>query len=104
MSLNRSEPPSLGSTATLLCMDRTTLTALLKPLLRRELVSIAVDATDRRSRRLALTRAGKLLLARALPIWQRVHADVEALLEDGTFLREGLRVLSDGPTRPASCS
>ncbi|MFZ0853015.1 MAG: MarR family transcriptional regulator [Hyphomicrobiaceae bacterium] len=104
MSLNRSEPPSLGSTATLLCMDRTTLTALLKPLLRRELVSIAVDATDRRSRRLALTRAGKLLLARALPIWQRVHADVEALLEDGTFLREGLRVLSNGPTRPASCS
>src|SRR5215470_2928267 len=38
MSLNRPEPPSIGSVAALLSMDRTTLTAALKPLKRRGLV------------------------------------------------------------------
>ena len=37
MSLNRPEPPSMGSVAALLAMDRTTLTANLKPLERREI-------------------------------------------------------------------
>ena len=50
MSLNRPEPPSIGSVATLLAMDRTTLTAALKPLERRGLVKVAVDKEDRRSR------------------------------------------------------
>ena len=35
MSLNRPQPPSIGSVAALLAMDRTTLTANLKPLERR---------------------------------------------------------------------
>ena len=59
MSLNRPEPPTLGSVATLLAMDRTTLTANLKPLERRGLLTVSVDKEDRRSRRLALTAAGR---------------------------------------------
>src|SRR5712672_1293392 len=55
MSLNRPEPPTMGSVAALLAMDRTTLTANLRPLERRGLVRVAVDNADRRSRRLALT-------------------------------------------------
>ena len=51
MSLNRPEPPTLGSVATLLAMDRTTLTAALKPLERRGLLKVKVDKEDRRSRR-----------------------------------------------------
>src|SRR5262245_44651340 len=47
MSLNRPAPPSLGSMAALLAMDRTTLTANLKPLERRGLVSVATDPKDR---------------------------------------------------------
>ena len=39
-------------------MDRTTLTAALKPLERRRLVKVSVDAEDKRSRRLAITAAG----------------------------------------------
>ena len=35
MSLNRAQSPSIGSVASLLAMDRTTLTAALKPLVRR---------------------------------------------------------------------
>src|SRR5690349_17886796 len=73
MSLNRPEPPTLGSVASLLAMDRTTLTAALKPLERRKLVKIAVDKRDRRSRRLALTAAGRVLLAKAMPIWKAEH-------------------------------
>src|ERR1044071_3393245 len=61
MSLNRPEPPSIGSVAALLAMDRTTLTAALKPLERRELVKVSIDKEDRRSRRLAITAAGRRL-------------------------------------------
>jgi DNA-binding MarR family transcriptional regulator len=80
MSLNRPEPPSIGSVASLLAMDRTTLTAALKPLQRRRLVTVMIDADDRRGRRLKLTGAGRALLARAVPVWRRTHADMERVL------------------------
>ncbi len=80
MSLNRPEPPSIGSVAHLLAMDRTTLTANLKPLERRGLVTVTVDEADKRSRRMALTSAGRSLLAAAVPIWKRTHAAIDRLL------------------------
>ena len=80
MSLNRPEPPTIGSVASLLAMDRTTLTAALKPLQRRRLITVMVDANDRRSRRLKLTPAGRALLARAFPVWRRTHAEIDRLL------------------------
>ncbi|MGQ4274611.1 MarR family winged helix-turn-helix transcriptional regulator [Terrihabitans sp. B22-R8] len=94
MSLNRPEPPTLGSVAELLAMDRTTLTANLKPLERRGLLTVAVDPSDRRARRLALTDAGRLVLAQATPIWTRVHGEIEAGLPDAEALRAGLLALS----------
>src|SRR5919108_1703229 len=48
MSLNRPEPPSIGSVADLLALDRTTLTANLKPLERRGLLAVTADESDRR--------------------------------------------------------
>src|SRR5579864_5285199 len=54
MSLNRPDPPSMGPVASLLAMDRTTLTAALKPLERRGLVRITADPKDRRGRLLHL--------------------------------------------------
>src|SRR4051794_38723121 len=74
MSLNRTEPPSIGQVSSLLAMDRTTLTANLKPLERRNLVEVKVDEADRRSRRMTLTRAGRALLTEALPLWKRAQA------------------------------
>jgi DNA-binding MarR family transcriptional regulator len=82
MSLNRPEPPPMGPVANLLAMDRTTLTAALKPLERRGLVRVAQDAEDRRSRILILTAKGRDLLAHAVPIWERTHAEVERQLGD----------------------
>lgn len=81
MSLNRPEPPTLGSVASLLAMDRTTLTAALKPLERRKLVKIAIDKEDRRSRRLTLTDSGRALLAKAVPIWKEEHAKLDRELD-----------------------
>ena len=43
ISLNRPQAPGMGSVAELLAVDRTTLTAALKPLQRRGLVKIMVD-------------------------------------------------------------
>jgi len=77
-------------------MDRTTLTAALKPLQRRGLVTVMVDGNDRRSRRLKLTPAGRALLARAVPVWQRTHAKIERLVPraGADRLRRDLRALS----------
>jgi DNA-binding MarR family transcriptional regulator len=96
MSLNRPEPPTMAQVAGLLDMDRTTLTAALKPLERRGLATVAVDGQDRRSRRLALTDAGRALLARAVPLWERVQAEVEPLVAgaDPEAFRAMLRALS----------
>ena len=80
MSLNRPEPPPMSPVANLLAMDRTTLTAALKPLERRGLVRVQMDQNDRRSRILILTAKGRDLLARAVPIWQSTHAEIEAQL------------------------
>jgi DNA-binding MarR family transcriptional regulator len=82
MSLNRPKPPAMASVAALLAMDRTTLTAALKPLQRRGLLHIAPDPEDRRARLMTLTPKGRKLLARAVPIWTSTHLAVEDLLPD----------------------
>jgi DNA-binding MarR family transcriptional regulator len=94
MSLNRPRPPNLGSVAALLAMDRTTLTANLKPLERRGLVQTAADPNDRRARLLWLTPAGRAVLLEATPIWKQVHAEIEAALSDPDHLRAELNALS----------
>jgi DNA-binding MarR family transcriptional regulator len=95
-ALNRPEPPSMGSVAKLLALDRTTLTANLKPLERRGLLEIVVDPKDKRGRLLRLTAAGLSVLAEATPIWERAHAEVDRafLQSDAQALRAGLRILS----------
>jgi DNA-binding MarR family transcriptional regulator len=96
MSLNRPDAPGMASVAALLAMDRTTLTAALKPLERRGLIRIARDPSDRRGRKLNLTPEGEALLASAVPVWKKTHSDVEALLRDVTpnRLRSSLLALS----------
>jgi DNA-binding MarR family transcriptional regulator len=95
MSLNRPEPPPMGPVANLLGMDRTTLTAALKPLERRGLVKVSQDPADKRSRILTLTREGLELLARAVPVWEQTHQEIEGMIPGGDpeGLRKGLRAL-----------
>jgi len=96
MSLNRPEPGTIGAVSALLAMDRTTLTANLKPLERRGLVEVIIDKADRRSRRLILTPAGRVLLAAAAPVWRETHAAIECLIAENEpqRLRADLRALS----------
>ena len=96
MSLNRLKPAQMSEVAAVLAIDRTTLTANLKPLERRGLVEIAPDTEDRRSRRLALTPAGRALLVDAVPVWKRTHAALDRLLGPAgpDRLRRDLRALS----------
>lgn len=96
MSLNRPEPPPMGPVAALLAMDRTTLTAALKPLDRRGLLTVTPDLADRRSRVLKLTQKGHELLIAAMPTWERVHGEIESRLPGNRpdELRKNLRALA----------
>ncbi len=96
MSLNRPSPARIGDIAALLAMDRTTLTANLKPLERKGLLAVSADPKDRRSRRVTLTPEGRNVLAAALPAWRQTHRDIDALLdpEGPARLRADLLALS----------
>ena len=95
MSLNRPAPPLMGEIAAFLAMDRTTLTAMLKPLQRRGLLEARTDEADRRGKRLVLLPEGHALLARAVPVWARTEERIEALLtgSDPERLRQNLVML-----------
>ncbi|MFC3726324.1 MarR family winged helix-turn-helix transcriptional regulator [Neoaquamicrobium sediminum] len=95
MSLNRPAPPLMGEIAAFLAMDRTTLTAMLKPLQRRGLLEARTDEADRRGKRLVLLPEGHALLARAVPVWARKEEQIEALLigSDPERLRQDLVML-----------
>jgi DNA-binding MarR family transcriptional regulator len=96
MSLNRPHPPAMGSVASLLAMDRTTLTAALKPLEKQGWVSISPDPADKRNRLLVLTEAGKAALSAALPVWCETHMTLESKMPQGEAdrLRQDLLLFS----------
>jgi len=90
----------MGSVAELLGVDRTTLTAAARVLFDRGLLVVEAEAGDRRSKVLRLTVEGRRVLAGAVPIWTRVHGEIERELGEGEAkrLRRDLRVLSpEGP-------
>ena len=99
MALNRPGAPRITDLVALLAMDRTTLTAALKPLERRGLLTIVPDASDRRNRRLLLTDLGRDRLTEALPVWRAAHAALDGVLAvaDLDELRRNLRRLSATP-------
>ena len=75
VSLIRSEPPSIGQLASDLAMDRTTITANIKPLKKRGLLEAVLDPEDARSRLLRLTPAGRVILGKAMPLWKAAQAE-----------------------------
>jgi len=103
MALNRAEPPTIGQLAPFLAMDRTSLTAALKPLERRGLVAIRPGAEDRRNRIVSITAEGVALLMRAVPIWQDTHAAIDSTLPEGSpaRIRADLGVLTAGLRQPS---
>lgn len=96
MSLNRPDSPRMSDIADFLAMDRTTLTAALKPLEKSGFISVRPDDRDRRNRRLSLTDAGREILARAVPIWRETHGEVDRLVRasDPQGFRADLKALA----------
>jgi len=76
MFLSRPQPFGMAELAEALGMDRTTLTAALKPLQRRRLLRLDQDPEDRRARRITLTQAGRTLIAEATPVWEQAQAEL----------------------------
>jgi DNA-binding MarR family transcriptional regulator len=93
MALNRPDEPCITDLVPLLGMDRTTLTAALKPLVARGLVAAVRDDKDRRSRRLGLTDAGRDVLKAALPSWRATHDAMDKRL--GSLTPDALRSALD---------
>ncbi len=96
MALNRPQPAGIAQVAALLAMDRTTLTANLKPLQRLGFVHVLAGEKDKRRRVLVLTPAGRSALAAAVPIWRQTHQAIEGALGDSNpdRLRADLMALS----------
>jgi DNA-binding MarR family transcriptional regulator len=90
------QPVAMQVLAEMLGMDRTTLTATLKPLQRRGLISVHLDIADRRSRMLNLTQEGVALLREAVPLWKKVQQSVGRSVgsSSGLELREQLTRLA----------
>lgn len=101
MSLNRPIMPgvpraTMGNVAELLGMDRTTLTASARVLVRRGLMRVVAEPDDRRSRILVLTDEGRRVLSAAVPIWKHVHEALEREIGAGNMemLREHLNAIA----------
>ena len=88
-------PVRMTTLAERLEMDRTTVTAALKPLVRRGLIGVEVSPSDPRGRDALLTRAGKSVLARAVPIWVGLQAELDANMSaaQSKHLRTALQLL-----------
>ncbi|UMA63886.1 MarR family transcriptional regulator [Roseivivax marinus] len=96
MALNRPGAPRISQLVTVLGMDRTTLTAALKPLERRGWVIATPDPDDRRARRLYLGAEGQAVLKAAVPTWRATHdaLDAEMAQGQGAELRASLASLA----------
>jgi DNA-binding MarR family transcriptional regulator len=95
VALNQPEPPPIGRLAPFLGMDPSTLTAAVKPLARRGLLTVEPDPDDRRARRLRITPEGVALMRRAVEVWRAEHAALEAGMAAGLAdtLRRGLAAI-----------
>lgn len=70
------QPAGIQAIGERLGMDRTTVTAALKPLQRRGLLQVEIADDDQRGRLVRLTEAGIALLEEAVPLWVAVQEEV----------------------------
>ena len=101
MATHQPEAPTISELADWLDMDRTTVTANLKPLTRRGLLAIETDARDRRARRVILTEAGRDILAQALPLWRGVQDSYRTCMGEADLDRLRDLVKRVASARPA---
>lgn len=76
MTVNVPGGLSVSELARSLVVDRTTITANVKPLERLGLISIRVDEDDARSRRIEITSQGLSVLEKTYPVWQQINSEI----------------------------
>ena len=59
-----------------LVLDQTTLSRNLKPLIREEYLQLSANPDDARVKHISLTKKGKALYKKALPIWEKAQQDI----------------------------
>lgn len=84
MTLHVPNGLSVNELASLLVVDRTTITANVKPLERAGFLTVRVDEEDARSRRIELTDKGSEVLNAAFPVWKRINAEISSSIGKGT--------------------
>jgi DNA-binding MarR family transcriptional regulator len=70
--------PTIRELAEVMVMDQSTIGQNLRPLQREGLIALVQDETDRRSRRIKLTKAGRARFAAAFPLWSAAQARFES--------------------------
>jgi DNA-binding MarR family transcriptional regulator len=92
--------PSRWELADALVMDRTTLTRNLGPLQRDGYVLLSSSETDRRSKLVALTPAGKAKLAEARVLWRKAQKEFERAFgaDEARLLRSQLLAIATSST------
>jgi DNA-binding MarR family transcriptional regulator len=95
-------PTSIGELAAVMAMDRTTLSANLKPMERDGLLEIVQSELDRRAKAVRLTRQGKAAYVQALPLWEQVQDEFEGAYgaKQAKSLREAARSVLDSGFEP----
>ncbi|NJR13542.1 MAG: MarR family transcriptional regulator [Phyllobacteriaceae bacterium] len=95
MALNGPNPQTISRLADFLAMDRTSLTAALKPLERKGLLHVTPSKDDKRARIITITPAGVAVLGEAVHIWRHTHGLLDAALAQGApdRLRADLRLV-----------
>ncbi len=78
MTVNVPGGLSVSELARSLVVDRTTITANVKPLERMGLITIKVDEDDARARRIEVTERGIAVLKETYPVWQAVNAEISS--------------------------
>jgi DNA-binding MarR family transcriptional regulator len=79
----RAGSPTMGDLAAALVLDRSALARNIKPLERDRLVAVVVDAKDRRSRVVTLTKRGESKLQESTTLWHGAQARFEAVFGAG---------------------
>lgn len=79
--IGRSEPVALSKLADAVELDRTTLARNLAPLERDGFV-VLTAGEDQRVTQIGLTRSGRAVIAKAMPLWERAQREIGARLSD----------------------
>ena len=95
MFTSAERPMTIGILADALAMDRTTLTAALKPMVRDKLVVLRANPGDARSRVIRITDRGRALLEKTVPLWQETQSALtrSAAIKNPDKIRQALRAM-----------